>query len=346
VKKHRKALHRPLLLACVMLSVSVYGLSAQSVGGSGAAASVLISIPGGEFIMGRDGAPAETDDYWTHRVSVSGFRLGATEVTNRDLVAVYNQALRQGLIEVRDGSAGTANLYDKASDMFLLTTWNSKAPGGFFPRPELKDGLLHISDEYSLHPAVRISWYAAAAYCNYRSRFEGLQPVFDDQLESFDVSRNGYRLPSEAEWEYAARERGSDIVYPWGSGEPNANIADRSYKKTYPQHSSWTGYDDGFAHTAPVASFGPNSLGLYDMGGNAAEWCINWFYRYPGYGNSAFLVDPFGPESPDSGAIKTYRGGSWYEHGVNLVATNRGWYSPDNPGSVSDLGFRVARSGE
>ncbi|OHD82838.1 MAG: hypothetical protein A3J97_08940 [Spirochaetes bacterium RIFOXYC1_FULL_54_7] len=217
----------------------------------------------------------------------------------------------------------------------------------WLPRLRYQDGLISIDPDYAWHPVVRVSWYAVAAYCNYRSMREGLPPVFDDQLECFDLSRTGYRLPTEAEWEYAAREQGKELSYGWGEEDQvDGNIADRSYHRKYPQHPVRQDYNDGYVYTAPVASFRPNALGLFDMSGNASEWCINWFYRYPGFENTACLENPAGPDrNPSEGRFKTWRGGSWYDHGLKLVTTNRGWYSPDNAGSISDTGFRLARSG-
>jgi len=305
----------------------------------------LVLIAGGEFMMGRAGDLAATDDHWPHRVRINSFRLGATELSNQEFADIYNWAIDQKLLEVVEANNRTVNLKDKKSARFLYTTWSPEAQVGVFPRLQYINGKIVIDPTYANHPVVRVSWFAAVAYCNYRSQKEGLQLVFDEQLEKFDLSKNGYRLPTEAEWEYGAREGGKNLDFSWGDADQvNGNVADSAYHEIYPQHTFWD-YNDGYVFTAPIASFRPNALGLYDMSGNAVEWCINWFYRYPEFENTAFLENPSGPDrNPSEGRYKTWRGGGWYDHGLKLMTTNRGFYSPDNAGSISDLGFRLARS--
>ncbi len=305
-----------------------------------------ILVPGGEFLMGAQGPMAGTDDHWPHRVRVSDFYLAPTELSNEDFIKVYNWAISKGLVTIELGKDGIAELRDKKSRRYLLSTWSKKADIGELPRIEYLGDKLTIDSRYLRHPVLRVSWYAAAAFCNYQSAQEGLALVFSDTLDVFDLSRKGYRLPTEAEWEYAARSGGKEMSYAWGESENvDGNIADEAYYRKFPQHPRWEDYDDGFEYSAPVASFGANSLGLYDMSGNVAEWCINWFYRYPGYENTAFFENPAGPEGkPPEGRYRTWRGGSWFDHGIKLMTTSRGFFSPENAGSVSDLGFRLARS--
>jgi formylglycine-generating enzyme required for sulfatase activity len=130
-------------------------------------------------------------------------------------------------------------------------------------------------------PVVRVSWRDAARFCKWLSRREGRR----------------YRLPTEAEWEYACRA-GTDTAYWWGD-EPDvtgtvANVSDRNYYKIYPNSKNPVmDMDDGYMYSAPVGSYRPNPFGLYDMVGNAAEWCQDRWARL--YYERSPAVDPQGP---------------------------------------------------
>ena len=122
------------------------------------------------------------------------------------------------------------------------------------------------------HPVVCVSWYDAVAYCNWRSRAEGLTPCYAGQGDAVtcDFTADGYRLPTEAEWEYAARERGKPIRYAWGDGEPYidgrpaGNTKDQAAAREFGAKKIWHEYDDGYAYTSPAAGFAPNELGIHD----------------------------------------------------------------------------------
>jgi formylglycine-generating enzyme required for sulfatase activity len=183
------------------------------------------------------------------------------------------------------------------------------------------------------HPVVNVSWHDADAFCNWLSRKE----------------KKKYRLPTEAEWEYACRA-GSDTLFWFGDSENDlqghANVSDASFSAKYPPASSWVKpWNDGFPFTAPVGSFKPNPFGLFDMHGNVQEWCADW------YGDKYYTASPAtDPKGPATGAAvepkRVKRGGDYLDFaGVvcpsafrrsDVVPAGRGHY----------IGFRVARDAE
>jgi len=204
-------------------------------------------------------------------------------------------------------------------------------------------------DTYSLdddaQPVVRVSWEDAARYCNWLSEKEGLPPAYSEMNgKVFTVSpmTTGYRLPTEAEWTWAARYSGHDpLRYPWGQEMPptpkSGNFADQSARSTV--GTVIEGYDDSYAATAPPGSFAPNAIGLYDIGGNVSEW-VHDLYSIEVSSGFDVLQDPMGPSVGEQHVIR----GSSYLQGE--VANLRLTYRDYGTDSRDDLGFRIARYAE
>lgn len=171
------------------------------------------------------------------------------------------------------------------------------------------------------HPAYYISWLDALEYCNLLSQLQGLQPAYilEDNGFRWEQENDGYRLPTEAEWEYAAKAK-TRTPYYWGF-EPNPLYA-------------WM-RDNSHDKTQPVGKKLPNAFGLHDMSGNVWEWCWNWYGPY----SPTDLVDPLGP---DSGLYCVFRGGSWFSGWPFCRTSLRLSFTPDYRWSL--LGFRIVRT--
>ncbi len=196
--------------------------------------------------------------------------------------------------------------------------------------------------DQSSHPVVNLSWDQAAGFCNWLSSREGLDPVYelaDSVVVSANLEANGYRLPTEVEWAYAARFSDQGMMrYTWGDeAEPkmdSANIADESAIKFIAR--IFRGYNDRFSLTSPVGSFTPNQLGLFDMSGNVAEW-VHDFYEVKVVAPGKVEIDPSGATG---GRYHVVRGSGWKHASVTELRLSFRDYS-DQP--RNDLGFRVVK---
>lgn len=192
------------------------------------------------------------------------------------------------------------------------------------------------------NPAVMVSWAEAAAYCNWLSDQDGLKRAYVSDGSDYalaDPLTEGYRLPTEAEWAWVARYNagGGEQKYPWGTGMPPPDNAG-NYADSYAvdvASSTIGSYTDGFPVTSPVGSFPANPIGIYDLGGNVAEWVTD---RYAvGAGNGTTLIDPVGPQQ---GQYHVIRGSSWRQSSISEL---RLAYRDFGDRGRLDVGFRIAR---
>jgi len=199
--------------------------------------------------------------------------------------------------------------------------------------------------ELERQPVVNVSWQDAVEYCNWLSQKEGLPAAYQLQggkLVPVQPATTGYRLPTEAEWEWAARANpdGSLRKYPWGDALPvpagAGNFADRRAQPLL--QTFLETLDDGFAVTAPVGSFAANPLGLFDLGGNVAEWTTDLYTVQPA--GAAVAVDPLAAAPGNSHVI---RGSSWRHATVTEL---RAAFRDSGNGRRDDVGFRIARYAE
>jgi len=193
-------------------------------------------------------------------------------------------------------------------------------------------------------PVVRVTWEEAAQFLNWLSIKDGLQPVYEDQNGTWvpvRPLRNGYRLPTEAEWAWSARFAGQEepLTFPWGSELPppdrSGNFADIAAAELLP--TTLVTYSDGFGASAPPGSFDANAVGVFDLGGNVAEW-VQDYYAIGGSATEEVALDPLGPED---GRFHIIRGSSWRSATVTDLRFASRNYSAD---SREDVGFRIARN--
>ncbi|NLO43483.1 MAG: formylglycine-generating enzyme family protein [Candidatus Cloacimonetes bacterium] len=254
----------------------------------------MIHVSGGTFIMGRTQGSGESNELPTHSVTLNSFSIGKYQVSQSEYQAIMGSNPASGY--------GVGSYY----------------------------------------PVYYVSWYDAIKYCNLRSMSEGFMPVYsisgstnpDDwgsvpsssnatwNVAVCNWNANGYRLPTEAEWEYAARGATNNPDYLYSGSDIIDDVA-------------W--YCDNSSKARLVGGKSANGLGIYDMSGNVYEWC--WDRYVWDYYESSPSNNPSGPEN---GSYRVLRGGSWVNYRDRCRVSYRGYFAPYNEGNY--VGFRVCRT--
>lgn len=311
----------------------------------------MAKIPAGTFMMGQPDSKIllfsnenkqiySDDEQPVHSVMLDAFELGLHPVTLGEFRVFMEDTENEYLTDAEFEGFGS-RLWHVNNN-----TWKNHL--GVNWRHDVR-GLLQDND---LNPVIHITWYDAVSYCNWLSKRTGRKPYYlieKDEKDSenlddptFDTKRwlvtpdlmsDGFRLPTEAEWEYAAREGGREGVL-YGNGKNHADPSEMNFNPDDIFRSNSGIYRK---QTTPVKIFKPNSLGLFDMSGNVFEWCWDWHSRE--YYSQSQKQNPMGPEQ---GSVRIMRGGSWLRFSKNCRVTDRYYAQPF--GRYNDVGFRLARS--
>ena len=305
----------------------------------------MVLIPGGTFTMGaRETQFARQDEFPNNEVRVNSFYMDIHPVTNAQFRAFVEatgyitiaeqpvdweeirKQLPPGTPKPHDSLLVPSSLVFRSPGQRVslneYQSWWEWMPGANWMHPLGPDSSIEGKDNY---PVVHISWYDAHAYAQWA----------------------GKRLPTEAEWEYAARGGNNDFIYPWGNERVTPQKANY-WQGEFPYYD--TG-DDGFEGIAPVGTFQPNDFGLYDMAGNVWQWTADWYHAssYQMMASEEISVNPSGPDTsydPMEPGIpkKTIRGGSFLcndSYCAGYRASARMKSSPDS--GMLHLGFRLVR---
>ncbi|MBW8684109.1 formylglycine-generating enzyme family protein [Chitinophaga rhizophila] len=332
-----------LSAACAQQPAPVTKATTTITPAPGDAVNRMVLVPGGSFTMGADDADARADERPRHEVYVDSFWMDEHEVTNEEFAA-FVQAT--GYVTTAEQPISKEELMQQLPPGSPEPDSSALAPGSIvFTPPSQPVPLDNVSLWWSFikgaswqHPGgpatdikgkenlpvVHISWYDAQAFAKWA----------------------GKRLPTEAEWEYAARGGLKDQPFPWG-GEPLATgkVKANTWNGHFPYENTQT---DGYFGSAPVKSYAPNGYGLYDMAGNVWEWCADWYdSRYYAQKAQQNPQGPAGGYDPDDPAIAkhTIRGGSFMctdEYCSGYRVTARMKTSPES--GLENLGFRCVKS--
>lgn len=306
----------------------------------------MVWIPGGEFLMGSDDPMAWEEERPAHQVRVRGFWMDQHEVTNAEFAAFVKATgyitdaekapvLEEIMAQLPPGTPppdpkdlvpGSLVFSSPEQEVPLddISNWWSWKHGATWRQPEGPGSTIEGRED---HPVVQVSWNDAQAFCKWA----------------------GKRLPTEAEWEFAARGGLQGKNYVWGDESPtDEKVFANTWQGKFPSQNL---QKDGYQRTAPVKSFSPNGYGLYDMAGNVWEWCHDWYdkYLFRTYEEEAVQDNPAGPASSRDPSqpytpLRVQKGGSFLCHDSYCQRYRPSARQSSSPESgMSHVGFRCVK---
>lgn len=323
----------------------------------------MLPVAAGTFMMGR---PYPWDPAWgqertnevpVHEVYLDAYEIGKYQVTNQEYADVLNWAYDKGLLQNEDGTPYSNGLVFAfgmpLADTEQSTTWAQITfkDGKFTVRSNIG----YDGKEFSMadHPVVVVDWYGVLCYCNWLSEIEGLEPCYNtDDWTRYEPVRNGYRPPTEAEWERAAAWDGTrHWTYGFMSDTLDTTRANYCYEEgkwanplalmNVPQTTpvGWYNGKNPVHLSTPdkLTADSPSPVGAYDMTGNVWEWCNDWWCR-------TYTEEPIkNPTGPETGTYKCLRGCAWFYPGPLCRTAYRSTLKPLDRRSYN-YGFRLART--
>jgi len=330
--------------------------------------SLITIIPKGttaSFLMGSTDAELEVQpsmdhsDYFTgdeqpaQNVSLTvPYELSQFEITNAQYCMVMNYAIEKNKAKIING-----DLLSSDGRLYLgITHLDTSAKYlGIQYGIQVDGNLIKIIKNCGVQPVHGVTWYGAIAFCNILSEIQELSPVYNLSVSGWDTTKNGFRLPTEAEWEYAAR-KDKRYIHAWG------NEIDHRFLNYYASQTAEYDKQTGKFHKSvfkPVGFYNGETkkgvetrnngspFGIYDMNGNVWEWCWDWYSR--DYYRNSPLKDPKGPQKGDdrppydvNKPTKVWRGCGWSGNDAFSRIAKRWSTIPEK--ALNEVGFRIARS--
>jgi len=291
----------------------------------------MILVNGASYKMGDFTGKGKDNERPVHQVTISSFLVSKYQVTVGDFSDFITAT---GYItDCQKKKGGMVWLVENGKQKYYFDSTAYWKNVGYVPNDK--------------QPVTYVSWNDAIAYCNWKSKKDNLSPCYKIMGDSviWDKTAKGYRLLTEAEWEYMARSGGKDYIFSWGNdslpfikGKKAANLKDESCQKALGDDiQPWKGYEDGFVYTSLVGSFAPNELGVYDICGNVYEWCWDWF------DDKYYSISPQdNPNGPLIGKKRVCRNVG-YCCPIYWVAISRRGVGDTN-GYGDNMGFRIGLS--